>query len=113
MEKLHELLPESMRDKQGLARVRQRLGPTVRIVRGAKEQEGGEEVISVEATDTQGDPMPLQEALDRLDEAAQRGETGEWAGVLNAQINAEVRQMVEERRSRLKQRDQKEQRNIP
>lgn len=108
MEKLHELLPESMRDNHGLAGVRRTLGAALGNVEGRNEGQSSED-LPASYSEEDGEPLPLQEALDKMDEAASRGEAAEWAGVMNAQINAEVRQMVEERRKRLQQQQQQQQ----
>lgn len=106
MERLHELLPESMRDKHGLAGVRRTLSATLGNVEEGRKEGQSSEDLPASYNEEEGEPLPLQEALDRMDEAASRGEAAKWAGVMNAQINAEVRQMVEERKKRLQQQQQ-------
>lgn len=46
-------------------------------------------------------PMPIDEALEALDVAAQKGEVATWVSLLSRQLDAEREQDVEQRRLRI------------
>ena len=61
----------------------------------------GSDANSDEDGSMQGRPLPLDEALDALDEAARQGQAGQWVSILSRQLNAEREQDLEQRRQRL------------
>lgn len=61
----------------------------------------GSDASSDEDNSMQGRPLPLDEALDALDEAAKQGQAGQWVSILSRQLNAEREQDLEQRRQRL------------
>lgn len=91
MERLPSIIPSNERGVRALKTV----GAAARSSLGG---EMAEEVEEDEQDASANPPLPVSEAMKRLDMAAERGDVDAWVQILRRQLDAERRRDVEKRR---------------
>jgi hypothetical protein len=92
------IVPSRAKDKDALSEV----GIAARrSLRSTLSDEEWEAEMAKQESQPRTSPMPIDEALEALDVAAQKGEVATWVSVLSRQLDAEREQDIEQRRQRI------------
>lgn len=100
IDRLATVVPTRAKDKDGLSHIGEAARTSLRT-RLDENEEGEEEEVSRSNTANPGKPLPLDEALAALEQAASKGEATTWVSLLSRQLDAEREQDLEERRQRI------------
>lgn len=95
VDRLANVVPSRSKDLHALASVSDIARTSLRARIDGEDCE--EEDVPIDSSK----PLPLDEALNALDEAARNGEAGKWVSILSRQLNAEREQDLEQRRQRV------------